>query len=135
MKRETRDRATQALTGGGLFAVVAGLLLGINDNPPGILLLYVGLLSSAFALLLRWERANRGRLFFLLGLVGFPVMVVLHNAGEAVAGTTGLPTLLVWLMQAIAVLSFFLAVLIAPVLMLSGLIGWVCEYFTERKAH
>ncbi len=135
MKDETRARAVQALAGSGLLAAVAGLLLGINDNLPGILLLYAGLLSVALGLLLRWKRAHRGRLFFLSGLISFPVMVVLHNVGEAVAGMPTLPGLLVWPLQAIAVVSFFLAVLIAPVLMLSGLIGWLFELFAQRKAH
>ena len=114
---------------GGL-SLAGGLLVGIEDNPLGLLLVYVAVTSYILVFADRWREPRR--FFLLLGLsfLGFVVFGVLHNVFHAI-GKSSSVSWVTSLMEVLHVGSFLVAVLICPAGILVGLIG----YFMARKSH
>lgn len=120
------------LAGAGLLLILLGAWLRIPDNPPAIFLLYSGCLALILALVLPWKYEGRFRLICIGGLIAFPVLVVLHNFLEASAIRMEDSLLIPWVLQALSVLSFLLAVLVSPLLVLVGMSGWLWQRWRQR---
>ncbi len=78
------------LIAAGSLAGAAAFLIGVSDNPPGILLLYAGLSCLAGAWVWNWRSPRDFWVLLLLSLAGFPIGVIMHNLlyalGTAVSG-------------------------------------------------
>ena len=118
----------------GVLSLAGGLLVGIADNLPGLLLIYGAVTSFILAFAHRWREPRR--FFLLLGLsfLGFVVFAVLHNVFYAIGESSNTS----WgtsLMEVLHVGSFLVAVLICPPGILVGLIGYFVAGFRARKSH
>jgi len=123
-------RGTLVALGGA--SIVAGLLVGINDNPPGLALLYGGLICLALAAVSGWRRPRSFLLLFLLSVVGFLVFAALHNLLYAI----GVGTETGWLrslLEGLHVGAFLIAVLLCPVGVVVGLVGWFAALVRDVK--
>jgi hypothetical protein len=123
---------------GSLLVIAAGVV-GIADNPPGILLCYGGITSIILAFVHRWRTPRS--FFKLLGwsFLGFVVAAVLHNVLYGLGHAfPGLPAWILWLLEAAHVAFFLIAVLLCPPGFLVGLFGYltvgIWKLATRRQA-
>jgi hypothetical protein len=96
----------------------AALVVGISDNPPGLLLAFLSSIAAvlAFALTLRTKR--HFELLLLLSLLFFVAAAVLHNVFEAAASVAGSA----WFKtvgEAVGVAFFLAAIFLCP----AGIVG------------
>jgi hypothetical protein len=109
----------------GCAFLAAGLIVGINDNPPGLVLVYLAVATGFAAFAHRWRRVKPFLILLIVCLVGFPLSVVLHNVfyalGEVAADVVGLSQVLAFL----EVVFFLIAVLVCPPGVLIGAVGSV----------
>lgn len=116
----------------GSVAVVGAFVVGIDDNLPGIALLYGGLICWMLAAVYRWRRPKSFFLLFVLSGLGFFVFAILHNLLYAVGKSTSIG----WIqavMEGLHVGAFLIALLLCPVGLLVGLIGWITTLFLNRR--
>ncbi len=116
---EERGR-TWVLLGLAVALTAAAVVVGINDNPPGLLCAFAAVAAAALAVVhpLRWARPYE--ILLLTGCVGLVGGAVLHNLFDAAAH--GIPLLGIPL-QVLSVAFFLLAVLVSPSLIVVGGVG------------
>jgi hypothetical protein len=116
----------------GLILLSAGLITGINDNPPGIALLYLGVLS----LLMMFIHPLRGHKpyvkLFAYSIAGFILFAFLHNALYGVNKMIGEIMVLNQVLEFLHVTCFLMAVIICPPGILIGFIGLLYWIIRER---
>ena len=106
----------------GCLAAVAAAIVGISDNPPGILLALLAAVAGVLVFVHPWRRARQFVLLFYAAGLGFAVFAVVHNVAEVVAGkVTWAPLHL--LLQALNVGAFLLAILVCPPALVVGVVG------------
>jgi nitroreductase len=79
---ETRTRIKTAqwlLIGGGLISGLIAFLIGVSDNPPGIILMYLALICLAAAWVWGWTAPRKFWILLTISLAAFPVGAILHN--------------------------------------------------------
>lgn len=124
-----------ALVAIGCGALAAGLIVGISDNPPGIALVYGGIICLILAAVCRWRRPKSFFLLFVLSALGFIVFVILHNVFYAIGEYTDM-SWLKSLMEGLHVGAFLIALLLCPAGVLVGLVGWIAVLIrTRRESH
>jgi hypothetical protein len=118
--------------GATVILVVAAALVGIADNPPGVALLYLAGLSGVLAVAHRWKTPKKFGFLLLMAVLGFFIMVVVHNFAEV--GAEKIPHLpvLAFLLTAVSVIGFLAAVIVCPMAGLVGFFGWMATL--RRKA-
>ena len=114
------------------LAAAAGLV-GISDNPPGILLAYGAAAALILAFVHPWRTSRQFRYFFYAVFVGIAVLVVVHNVFEVVAGRMGGPGFVVAVLQGIQVAAFLIAILICPPALVIGAVGAVIMWIRNRR--
>lgn len=95
----------------GIVSVILALIIGIDDNPPGIVLCFAGMAAIVFAFVHHWNKSKNYVILLVSSIIGFVVFAVLHNVLEAVG------------MEIIGAVFFIIAILICPPALLIGLIG------------
>ena len=126
--------STLGFLGATAFLTLAASLVGIADNPPGILLLYGAGICLVLAVVHRWRSPNR--FGYLLGgsVIGFFLMVVIHNFAEVGAERIAhLPAIALFL-SAISVVGFIAAVILCPAAVAVGLIGFSASLSTKKRS-
>jgi len=116
----------------GILAAAAGIV-GISDNPPGILLAFGAAAALVLAFVHPWRTSRQFRYFFYISFVGFALLVVVHNVFEVVAGRMGGPGFVVAVLQGIQVAAFLIAVLICPPALVIGAVGAVVMWIRSRR--
>jgi hypothetical protein len=117
----------------GIVGGAAGLILGIDDNPPGVAVLFAGLVCLTLAAVHRWRRP-RSFLWLTLSALGcFVVFAVVHNVFYGVAEVLADQPILTGLFTVLSVGSFLLAVLVAPPILVVGLIGMPIAFWRSRR--
>jgi hypothetical protein len=114
----------------GVLLLPGGLIVGIDDNLPGLLMIYGAIACFILAVAHRWQRPRSFFLLFGLSVLGFLVFAVLHNLLHAVGKSSSVA----WIKAVMEVLgtgSFFVPVLICPPAFLVGLIGYFVAGFRE----
>jgi hypothetical protein len=118
-----RKWTTLLLLSVGLGSLVAALLVGVADNPPGLALCYLSVTGLLLALTNPWRAPGRFLALLALSVLGFPVAVILHNLfyalSELASEFVGLARLLALLDGAF----FIFAVLVCPPGALLGALG------------
>jgi hypothetical protein len=109
---------------GGVF-LAAGLVVGVADNPPGLVLVYLAVTAWIAAFAHRWRRAKRFLVLLVASLVAFPLSVVLHNVFYALASVASNVVGLSQLLVVLEVVFFLIAVLVCPPGALIGAAGSV----------
>ena len=95
----------------GVVLITAALLIGIEDNLPGILLWFVGMASVIFAFIHHWRKNKSFVILLVASFIGAIVSTVLHNVLEAVGA------------EIIGTGFFLIAVLICPPAFIVGFMG------------
>lgn len=118
-----------AVLTGGLTAIFWSRL----EDSPGVILAYltVGFLIMAFVH--HWQKPRRFIILALVSVVAFPVFAVLHNLAYAGSELTAATPVISGFFGVIDVLSFLLAVIVAPVAAGIGLVGAVILWWRQRQ--
>ena len=115
-------------------SLIVAFLIGISDNPPGILLCYVAVTALILAFVHTWRQVKRFLILLGASLIGFPLFVFLHNLfyalGQMAAGVIVLSPLLEFL----HVVFFLVAIMVCPAGVLIGAVGSVVTYCKGRLA-
>jgi len=113
------------LIAAGVLCGAIALVIGISDNLPGIILLYVGLVCFAWAWVWNWRSSREFWILLLISLAAFPVGVVFHNLlyalGTLVVGTR----ILFAIVDFIGAFFFLVAVVAAGPAALVALVGGI----------
>ena len=116
----------------GLLAIAAAAV-GIDDNPPGILLAFLAATALVLAFVHPWRTARQFNRLLYASVLGLALFVILTNVFAAVAHNSATAGVLQNLMQGLAVAAFFLATLICPVAFIVGAVGSVAMFIRNRR--
>jgi hypothetical protein len=116
----------------GFLAFIA-TVVGISDNPPGIILAYGAAIAFVLAFVHPWRTVKQFRLLLYTSLLGLVIFGILHNVFEAVAGKAESTGALQSLLQGLGVVAFLLAVLICPPAILVSAVGSVVMFIRNRR--
>ena len=115
--------STLAFLAATVLLAAAALLIGVSDNPPGIILLYSAGLTLLLAATHRWRDPRKFWYLLLGSLIGFFLFAAIHNFSEVGAGSIGHLPVLAWVLSAISAIFFLLAVILCPVGVVLGAVG------------
>jgi len=116
----------------GLLAIAAATV-GIDDNPPGILLAYLAATAFVLAFVHPWRTARQFRILLFASVLGLALFVILNNVFAAVAHNSATAGALQKLLQGLAVAAFFLATLVFPAALIVGAVGSVAMFIRNRR--
>jgi len=123
-----------ALVALGCLSLVAGLAVGIADNLPGITLVFGAIICWTLAVVRRWSRPKSFLWLALGAAVGFLVFAVLHNVFYGLGEMASDRPFLHGLCEALHVVSFLLAVIVAPPVLVVGLLGRLVAGWRQRQS-
>lgn len=113
------------LLGAGLVSGVGSLVLGVSDNPPGIMLLYFALTCLAGAWVWNWPSPRDFWLLLIAALAAFPVGAILHNLLYALGTMLDQIPVIRELAGFLGVFFFLVAVMAAAPAALVALLGGI----------
>jgi hypothetical protein len=119
-----------SVTAGALL--LAGLLVGVSDNPPGILLVGLAFVAIVVAAVHTWRAPRPFVKLLLASILGFFVLVLLHNLLEGAAGLMSDGNVVRLLVQGVGVAAFLMAVLVLPAAVLVGAGGAIAMFLRDR---
>lgn len=116
----------------GLSAIGAAAL-GIDDNPPGILLAYLAAIAFVLAFAHPWRTPRQFLGLLAVSIVGLFAFVVLDGLLEPGANSLGRGTLVLDFLHAAGTALFLIAVMVFPAGMLVGAVGAVIMAIRNRR--
>jgi len=129
----SRRRSLYTLLGLGALCLAAAFILGIADNPPGIVLAFSGVIALAAIPVRNWRKTRKFLILLALSLVGFFVFVLLHNFFYALSRMTDIQALKI-AMNWLEVVSFLAAIFLAPAGSIIGVIGSLFTWIRRDPA-
>ncbi len=123
-----------ALVALGCLTLVAALAVGIADNLPGIALLFGAIICWTLAVVRRWSQPKSFLWLALGAAVGFLVFAVLHNVFYGLGQMAADRPFLHGLCEVLHVGSFLLAVVVAPPVVVVGLVGRLVSGWRQRRS-
>ena len=118
----------------GCVALAAGLVVGISDNPPGAILIYLASASFILAFTHRWRTVRSYVVLMIVSFAGFFVAALLHNLLYALGEVAKDVPVVPMVAEALHVAFFFIALLLCPVGFLIGGIGSLITWMRTRRA-
>ncbi len=109
----------------GLTSGLIAILIGVADNPPGIVLLYLALTFLAVAWVWNWTAPRDFWVLLLISLAAFPVGVILHNLFYALGTVVIGVDILVVMVGFLEGLFFLVALVAVGPAMLVALVGGI----------
>jgi hypothetical protein len=116
----------------GLLAIASGVV-GISDNPPGLLLAFLAATAFVLVFVHPWRTARQFKFLFYTSVLALALFAILHNVLEAIASTWASAGALHILLEGLSVAVFLLAVLVCPPAFLVGAVGWVAMSIRNRR--
>ena len=117
----------------GVLAITAAAI-GIDDNPPGLLLAFLSATAFVLAFVHPWRTSKQFRYLIYASVLGFIVFAVLHNVFDFVAWKLGGSGLIPGLLNGASAAFFLVATLLCPPGLLVGAIGAVVMFRQERRS-
>ena len=114
-----RQKSTYVYLAGSVILIIIALIVGIDDNLPGIILLFISSILLVLAFTHNWKRKSY-ILLIVFSLAGFVVSVILHNIFETSGGE-------VTFLGILSALFFLVAIFLCPVCLLIGIIGSIMK--------
>ena len=109
---------------GGVFCVSA-FLVRVSDNPPGIILLYIGLTCLAGAWIWAWSAPRDYWILLLISLAAIPLGGILHNLFYALAIQVSSIRILEAILEFANVFFFLVSLMAAGPTALAALVGGI----------
>ena len=114
-------------------SALAAIVVGIDDNPPGIVLAFCAIAALVFAFVHPWRTARQFRRLLFASVLGLVVFAILHNVFEALGAKAATASALQSVLQGLSVATFLLAVLFCPVAILIGAVGAIVTFVLNRR--
>jgi hypothetical protein len=117
----------------GVLAITA-VAIGINDNPPGLLLAYLSAIAFVLAFVHPWRTVRKYMFLLLASLLGFVLFVIGNIIFDSIAHNPTTPVSLQDLIQSPAVdaLNMTLA-LLCPAAFMVGAVGSLVTFIRNRR--
>jgi len=128
-----RSRTFILLAVCGVLAIAAAAI-GIDDNPPGLLLAFLSASAFVLAFVHPWRASKQFLHLIYASLLGFILFAVLHNVFDFVASKSGSSSLVPELLDITSTAFFLVAVMLSPPALLVGVIGAAVMYRRERHS-
>jgi len=109
------------------------LIIGIDDNPPGILSIYVGFILLIMAFIHYWRESKKFLSLLVTSIFGAIIFGVLHNLFDGLQKMMGDINILSQILVFLSVTTFLIALIVCPPGILIGLVGGIVLYFKGRK--
>lgn len=119
--------------GCAVVLLAAAVLVGIADNPPGLLLAFASSILVVLALTTGWQHPRKHFYLFVGSFLAFALTAVLHNVFEAAASVAGVP----WLKaagEAMGVTFFLVAIFLCPAGIVVGAIGGIASLLKRKPS-
>ena len=113
--------------------VIAAAVVGINDNPPGILLAFLAATAFILAFVHPWRIPRKFKRLFYASFVGLVAFGLLHNVIEVLASNLGDSGLVQALLNGAGTAFFLIATLLCPPGLLVGVVGAVIMSIRNRR--
>jgi hypothetical protein len=117
----------------GVLGIAAGFI-GIDDNLPGVLLAFLSVLAFILAFVHPWRRRKLYLNLIYASILGFVGFALLHNLFEFAASKSGGGGLLVESLNLVGGAFFLIAVLLCPVCLLVGVVGFAVMSILENHS-
>jgi len=116
------------------LSVIAAAAVGIDDNPPGILLAFLAATAFVLAFVHPWRTARKFMFLLLASVLGFVLFVILNIIFDSVAQDPATSGALLDLIQspAIDALNLIIA-MICPAAFIVGAVGSVVMFIRNRR--
>ena len=115
-----KEKSTYVYLAVSIILIVVALIVGIDDNPPGIIVFFVGSIVLVVAFTHNWKKAGSYLLLGVFSMAGFAVSVLLHNVFEAIGGEGTILGL-------VGAMFFLIALFICPACLLVGIVGSIVK--------
>lgn len=107
-----------------IISLITAFIIGVADNLPGILLLFLGIIVLIIAFVHHWREKRKFKFLFIFSLLGIPIFIVLHNLLYGLSKMSVDSTILFNLLGILSGISFIMALIICPVGLLIGALGF-----------
>jgi hypothetical protein len=114
-------------------AAIAAGIVGIDDNPPGILLAFLSAAAFVLVFVHPWRTARQFALLLGGSILAFVVFAILHNLFHALDGALGAEGILQVVLQGFGVVAFLLAVLVCPPAIVVAAVGTIILLIRNRS--
>ena len=115
-----------------VLAAVA-ILVGIDDNPPGIFLAFGAAAALILAFIHPWRTTKQFVRFLIAAIVAFVLLAVLHNVFYGLADMAENQKALQIVLQVLSVATFLIAVLICPPAIAIGVVGSIALIILRHR--
>ena len=116
------------------LAIVSGVI-GISDNPPGVLCAFLSAVAFFLAFTHPWKTTIQFRRLFRLAGLSFIVSAALHIVFDLLAARAGHAGLIRGLLDGAGAVFFVVALLLCPPGLFVGAVGAVIMYWRTRHPH
>jgi hypothetical protein len=132
----TRHNRTQSLFlfGGSVLLAIAAVLIGVDDNPPGIFLAFLSATALVLVFVHPWRIAKQYRALFVRSALAILGFIIVHNVLDTVAAAVVNAAPLHILLESLSILAFLVSVLLGPTALIIGLVGWLVMTLREGTA-
>ena len=117
----------------GCASATSAVVVGISDNPPGILLAFGAAAAFVIAFVHPWRTVKQFRRLLYVALLGLVIFAILHTLFEAIAAKFTGAGVFQNILQGIGVATFLIAVLICPPAIVVGAIGMLVMFIRNRR--
>ena len=117
------------------LGVIAALAIGIDDNPPGILLAFLAAIAFVLAFVHPWRTARKFLFLLLASVLSFVLLVILNISFDSVIQDPTAPVALQDLIQSPAFEALnLILIMICPAAFLVGAGGSVAMFIRSRRS-
>ena len=117
----------------GLLAIAA-VVVGIDDNPPGILLAFLAATAFVLAFAHSWRTARKFMFLLLASVLGLVLLIILNIIFDSVTQNPATSGALQDLIQSPAINALNLIVaMICPAAFIVGAVGSVAMFIRNRR--
>ena len=115
-----------------IISLLIAFIIGISDNPPGILLCFAGIIALILVFVHRWRKVKNFLFLLVFSIIGFLIFAVLHNVMYGLEKKVVDIIVLSQLLKFLDVLFFLIAVLVCPSGILVAAIGSIVFYLKSK---
>ena len=122
-----KQKSTYVYLAISIILIVAALIIGIDDNPPGIIIFFLGSIVLVIAFTHKWKRAKPYLFLVLFSLLGVVISGILHNVLEGIGGEGTI-------LGIVGAAFFLIALFICPACLVVGIVGSIVRALKKVEA-
>jgi uncharacterized membrane protein (UPF0136 family) len=116
------------------LSAIAAIVIGIDDNPPGILLAFLAAVALILAFAHPWRTARKFMFLLLGSVLGIVLFIILNITSDLIAQNPNTPDMIKTLLGNPAYEAFtVIFVMILPAAFLVGAIGALVKFLRNRR--